>query len=104
MRKHVAPLARAAAAAGIDALFIETHPDIDNAPCDGPSQISFEELDMTGFQLTGLLLLGGGIILVTFVVFGYLSDRFGRIPVMAVGAVGMVCLMFTVGLLVRTPG
>ena len=36
---------RAAVAAGIDALFIETHPDIEAAPCDGPSQISFEELD-----------------------------------------------------------
>jgi len=44
-RRYVAPLARAAVAAGIDALFIETHPDIDNAPCDGPSQISFEDLD-----------------------------------------------------------
>ncbi len=44
-RRFVAPLARAATGAGIDALFIETHPDIDNAPCDGPSQISFEELD-----------------------------------------------------------
>jgi 2-dehydro-3-deoxyphosphooctonate aldolase (KDO 8-P synthase) len=43
--RFVAPLARAAAAAGIDALFIETHPDIDSAPCDGPSQISLEELD-----------------------------------------------------------
>jgi 2-dehydro-3-deoxyphosphooctonate aldolase (KDO 8-P synthase) len=43
--RFVAPLARAAAAAGIDALFIETHPDIESAPCDGPSQISFEELD-----------------------------------------------------------
>ncbi len=43
--RYVAPLARAAAAAGIDALFIETHPDVENAPCDGPSQISFEELD-----------------------------------------------------------
>jgi 2-dehydro-3-deoxyphosphooctonate aldolase (KDO 8-P synthase) len=44
-RRFVAPLARAAAGAGIDALFVETHPDIDAAPCDGPSQISFEELD-----------------------------------------------------------
>jgi 2-dehydro-3-deoxyphosphooctonate aldolase (KDO 8-P synthase) len=44
-RRYVAPLARSATAAGIDALFIETHPDIENAPCDGPSQISFEELD-----------------------------------------------------------
>ena len=44
-RRFVAPLARAATGAGIDALFIETHPDINSAPCDGPSQISFEELD-----------------------------------------------------------
>jgi 2-dehydro-3-deoxyphosphooctonate aldolase (KDO 8-P synthase) len=44
-RRFVAPLARAATAAGIDALFIEAHPDVENAPCDGPSQISFEELD-----------------------------------------------------------
>ena len=44
-RRFVAPLARAAVAAGIDALFIETHPDLESAPCDGPSQISFEELD-----------------------------------------------------------
>jgi len=42
---YVAPLARAAVAAGIDALFIETHPDVNAAPCDGPSQISYEELD-----------------------------------------------------------
>lgn len=66
---------------------------------------SFEELDISGFQLSGLLLLGGVIILTTLVVFGYLSDRFGRLPVMAVGAVGMVCLMVTVGMLVTTaPG
>jgi MHS family proline/betaine transporter-like MFS transporter len=66
---------------------------------------SFEELDMSGFQLSGLLLLGGVIILTTLVVFGYLSDRFGRLPVMAVGAVGMISLMVTVGMLVTTaPG
>ncbi len=44
-RRFVAPLARAAVAAGVDALFVETHPDPTNAPCDGPSQISFEEFD-----------------------------------------------------------
>ncbi len=44
-REHVAPLARAAAAVGIDALFIEAHRDPESAPCDGPSQIDFEALD-----------------------------------------------------------
>ena len=53
-RRYVAPLARAAVAAGIDALFIETHPDIDNAPCDGPSQISFEDLDQLLAQVRAI--------------------------------------------------
>ena len=66
---------------------------------------SFEELQLTGFQLTGLLVMGGGVILATLVVFDHLSDRFGRVPVMAVGAVGMLCLMVTVGMLISTaPG
>ena len=46
-RSMVAPLARAAVAVGIDALFVEVHPDPDRAPCDGPSQITpaaFESL------------------------------------------------------------
>jgi MFS family permease len=66
---------------------------------------SFEELSMTGYQLTGLLALGGGVILVTLVVFGHLSDRYGRNRVMTVGAVGMACLMVTVGhMLATAPG
>jgi len=44
-REFVAPLARAAVAVGIDALFVEAHPEPDRAPCDGPSQISFAALD-----------------------------------------------------------
>lgn len=44
-REFVAPLARAAAAVGIDVLFVEAHPDPDNALCDGPSQITFAALD-----------------------------------------------------------
>jgi len=44
-RRFVAPLARAAVALGVDALFIETHPDPDNAPCDGACQIRLPELD-----------------------------------------------------------
>jgi len=39
-RSMVAPLARAAVAVGVDALFVEVHPDPDSAPCDGPSQIT----------------------------------------------------------------
>jgi 2-dehydro-3-deoxyphosphooctonate aldolase (KDO 8-P synthase) len=44
-RTYVAPLARAAAALGVDALFVETHPDPDAAPCDGACQILPEDLD-----------------------------------------------------------
>ncbi len=44
-RTYVAPLARAATALGIDALFVETHPDPENAPCDGACQIRLPELD-----------------------------------------------------------
>jgi 2-dehydro-3-deoxyphosphooctonate aldolase (KDO 8-P synthase) len=38
-RQMVAPLARAAAAVGIDGLFLETHPDPDHSPSDGPNMI-----------------------------------------------------------------
>jgi 2-dehydro-3-deoxyphosphooctonate aldolase (KDO 8-P synthase) len=44
-RRFVAPLARAAAAVGVDALFIETHPDPERAPCDGACQIQLGDLD-----------------------------------------------------------
>ena len=44
-RRFVAPFARAAVAMGLDALFVETHPDPDNAPCDGMVQIKIEDLD-----------------------------------------------------------
>ncbi len=44
-REFVAPLARAATAVGIDALFVEAHADPEDAPCDGPSQINFAALD-----------------------------------------------------------
>ena len=45
-KREFAPyLARAAAAAGIDALFIETHPDPDHAMSDGPNMIKLDELE-----------------------------------------------------------
>ena len=43
-RKFVATLARAACAVGISAVFIETHQDPDNAPCDGPNMIDVADL------------------------------------------------------------
>lgn len=43
-REFVATLARAACAVGVDGLFIETHPDPDNAPSDGPNMIRLDAL------------------------------------------------------------
>ena len=43
-RKFVAALARAACAVGVAAVFIETHQDPDNAPCDGPNMIDVADL------------------------------------------------------------
>ncbi len=43
-REFVLPLAKAALAAGADGLFMETHPDPDNAISDGPNQIPLSEL------------------------------------------------------------
>ncbi len=44
-RAMVEPLARAAVAVGIDALFIEVHADPASAPCDGPSQLDLAALE-----------------------------------------------------------
>jgi 2-dehydro-3-deoxyphosphooctonate aldolase (KDO 8-P synthase) len=41
-RKYVSLLARAAAGAGIDALFAEVHEDPDKALCDGPCSLTFD--------------------------------------------------------------
>ena len=41
-REFIYPLARAAAAAGIDAIFCEIHPDPANALSDGPNSLDFE--------------------------------------------------------------
>ena len=43
-RRFVATLARAACAVGVAGLFIETHQDPDNAPCDGPNMIQIDEI------------------------------------------------------------
>ncbi len=44
-RQYVAPLARAAAAVGVDALFVEIHEDPAQAKSDGPNSLDFETAD-----------------------------------------------------------
>jgi 2-dehydro-3-deoxyphosphooctonate aldolase (KDO 8-P synthase) len=44
-RAMVEPLARAAMAIGVDGLFLETHPDPDNAPSDGPNMVPLDHLE-----------------------------------------------------------
>jgi len=43
-RQFVEPLARAAVAVGVAAVFIETHDDPDNAPSDGPNMVPLEDM------------------------------------------------------------
>lgn len=42
-RRFVATLARAAVAVGVAGVFIETHPDPDHAPSDGPNMVAFAD-------------------------------------------------------------
>ena len=45
-QREFAPLlARAAVAAGIDAVFMEVHPDPERAPCDGPNMIALTQVE-----------------------------------------------------------
>lgn len=44
-REFIPPLTLAALGAGADGLFMETHPDPDNAPSDGPNMIPLDKLD-----------------------------------------------------------
>jgi 2-dehydro-3-deoxyphosphooctonate aldolase (KDO 8-P synthase) len=44
-KEYIFSLSRAGTAAGIDAIFIETHPDCDNALCDAASMLPLERLE-----------------------------------------------------------
>ena len=67
-RSFILPLIRCAAALGIDALFMEVHPDPDNAKCDGPNSIPLgrirevlrqtHEIDRVTREKTGFAQLG----------------------------------------------
>ena len=51
-RDMIQPLARAAVAAGADAVFLETHPDPDHAQSDGPNMLPTSDLPSLLNQLT----------------------------------------------------
>ncbi len=53
-RRFVAPLSRAAVATGIDALFVEAHAEPAKAPCDGPSQLTYDALDALLSEVTAV--------------------------------------------------
>jgi len=58
-RQYVPYLARAAAAVGIDALFLEVHPDPDHALSDGPNSLDFEAAEQTIKQVKAIHELTG---------------------------------------------
>lgn len=45
LREHIPALLKAACAAGIDGMFIETHPTPDTAPSDGPNMLPLSQLN-----------------------------------------------------------
>jgi 2-dehydro-3-deoxyphosphooctonate aldolase (KDO 8-P synthase) len=51
-RAMVPFIARAAVAAGADAVFMETHPDPDQALSDGPNQVRLDDLERVFLELT----------------------------------------------------
>lgn len=53
-REFIAPLSRAAVGAGIDGIFMEVHPDPDNARCDGPNSIALDEVEALLRQLVSI--------------------------------------------------
>ena len=58
-RQYVPYLARAAAAVGIDALFLEVHPDPDHALSDGPNSLDFTAAEETIKQVKAIHELAG---------------------------------------------
>ena len=59
-REFVGLLARAAVAVGVAGVFIETHPDPDNAPSDGPNMVPLAEMPALIAQLQAFARLAKG--------------------------------------------
>ncbi|PHR62791.1 MAG: 3-deoxy-8-phosphooctulonate synthase [Robiginitomaculum sp.] len=60
-REFVPVLARAAVAVGVAAVFLETHPDPDNAPSDGPNMIPLREFEALARDLMAFDVLAKGL-------------------------------------------
>ncbi len=58
-REFIAPLARAAGAAGCDGFFMEVHPDPDNALSDGPNMVPLHKLKALLEELKQVCLASG---------------------------------------------
>ena len=59
-REMVWPLARAAVAVGVDAVFLETHPDPDKSPSDGPNMVPLARVEELLNQLRQIAELAAG--------------------------------------------
>ena len=53
-REFIPPLARAAVACGIDGIFMEVHPNPDQALCDGPNSIPLDQVEPLLSQLLAI--------------------------------------------------
>ncbi|HEU4949838.1 MAG TPA: 3-deoxy-8-phosphooctulonate synthase, partial [Candidatus Deferrimicrobiaceae bacterium] len=59
-RKYIAPLARAAVAAGVDGVFLEIHPDPDRALSDGPNSLPLADVERLLRTLLAIRAAAGG--------------------------------------------
>jgi len=60
-REFVPTLARAAVSVGVAAVFMETHPDPDNAPSDGPNMVPLSEFEALAARLLEFDALAKGL-------------------------------------------
>jgi len=55
-------------------------------------------LTISPLLLSGVIVAAGIVLIITQVIYGRLSDRYGRLPIMTVGTVGFVGLMTVIGI------
>ncbi|MCJ7602265.1 MAG: 3-deoxy-8-phosphooctulonate synthase [Desulfobulbaceae bacterium] len=60
-RQFIAPLTRAAVAAGVDGLFMEVHPEPAKALCDGPNSLPLDQLELLLTTIVAIHNMAGGI-------------------------------------------